>query len=171
MNLHFDQPLMLLLALAIVPMVGLGWRWLRVMDPLRRITVLGIRSTLLAILAVALARFNILSVETGMVSAAALVPAAADEICSQTADIFDGERRWAIEIGPPRHEGGDGGGGDRIRCDAVYVRIAGFKPKLMGERARRPFALFFEDRGDGLFHVVRAAGKTSFGLAVLLLRE
>ena len=101
----------------------------------------------------------------------ALVPAAADEICSQTADIFDGERRWAIEIGPPRHEGGDGGGGDRIRCDAVYVRIAGFKPKLMGKRARRPFALFFEDRGDGLFHVVRAAGKTSFGLAVLLLRE
>ena len=55
MNLHFDQPLMLLLALAIVPMVGLGWRWLRVMDPLRRVTVLGIRSALLAILAVALA--------------------------------------------------------------------------------------------------------------------
>jgi len=101
----------------------------------------------------------------------ALAPAAADAICSQTADIFDGERRWAIEIGPPRHEGGGGGGGDRIRCDAVYVRIAGFKPTLMGERARRPFALFFEDRGDGLFHVVRAVGKTSFGLAVLLLRE
>ena len=98
----------------------------------------------------------------------ALAPAAADAICSQTADIFDGERRWAVEIGPPRHEAGSGG---RIRCDAVYVRIAGFKPKLMGERARRPFALFFEDRGDGLFHVVRAAGKTSFGLAVVLLRE
>ncbi len=55
MNLHFDQPLMLLLALAIVPMVALGWRWLRVMDPLRRVTVLGVRSALLAILAVALA--------------------------------------------------------------------------------------------------------------------
>jgi hypothetical protein len=95
----------------------------------------------------------------------ALAPAAADAICSQTADIFDGERRWAIEIGPPRHEG------DRIRCDAVYVRIAGFKPTLMGEWARRPFALFFEERGDGLFHVVRVVGQTSFGLAVLLLRE
>lgn len=97
----------------------------------------------------------------------ALMPAAADAICRQTADIFDGERRWAIEIGPPQDEG-DGG---RIRCDAVYVRIAGFKPTLMGEWARRPFALFFEDRGDGLFHVVRAVGQTSFGLAVLLLRK
>ncbi len=95
----------------------------------------------------------------------ALTPAAADALCNLTADVFDGERRWAVELGPPQRE--DGG----IRCDAVYVRIAGFKPKLMGERARRPFALFFEDRGDGLFHVVRAAGKTSFGLAVLLLRE
>jgi hypothetical protein len=107
----------------------------------------------------------------------ALAPAAADAICSQTADIFDGERRWAIEIGPPRPEGGreakgeDGGEGGGIRCDAVYVRIAGFKPALMGERARRPFALFFEERGDGLFHAVRAAGRTSFGPAVLLLRE
>ncbi len=95
----------------------------------------------------------------------ALAPAPADAICRQTVDVFDGERRWAIEIGPPRHEG------DRIRCDAVYVRIAGFKPTLMGERARRPFALFFEDRGDGMFHVVRVIGQTSFGLAVLLLRE
>ncbi len=95
----------------------------------------------------------------------ALAPAAAGAICRQTADVFDGERRWAIEIGPPRREG------NRIRCDAVYVRIAGFKPALMGERARRPFALFFEERGDGLFHVVRVVGQTSFGLAVLLLRD
>jgi len=95
----------------------------------------------------------------------ALSPAAADTLCNLTADIFDGERRWAVELGPPQRD--DGG----IRCDAVYVRIAGFKPKLMGERARRPFALFFEERGDGLYHAVRAAGQTSFGLAVLLLRE
>ena len=99
----------------------------------------------------------------------ALAPATADAICNQTADIFDGERRWAIEIGPPRPEGGSDG--DRIRCDAVYVRIAGFEPKLMGAKARRPLALFFADRGDGLFHLVRAAGETWFGLAVLLLRE
>ena len=99
----------------------------------------------------------------------ALAPAGPDAICNQTADIFDGERRWAIEIGPPRPEGGSDG--DRIRCDAVYVRIAGFEPKLMGAKARRPLALFFADRGDGLFHLVRAAGETWFGLAVLLLRE
>jgi hypothetical protein len=95
----------------------------------------------------------------------AFAPASAEALCSQTAQVFDGARRWAVEVGPPVREG------RRIRCDAAYVRIAGFKPKLMGDRARRPFALFFEERGDGLFHVVKAIGQTSFGLAVLLLRE
>jgi len=99
----------------------------------------------------------------------ALAPAGPDAICNQTADIFDGERRWAIEIGPPQREGGSEG--ERIRCDTDYVRIAGFKPKLMSTLARRPLALFFEDRGDGLYHIVRVAGKTRFGLAVLLLRD
>jgi len=99
----------------------------------------------------------------------AFAPAGAEAICSQTAEVFDGARRWAIEIGPPQSDGEQAGG--RIRCEAVYVRIAGFKPKLMGDRARRPFELFFEDRGDGLFHVVKAIGQTSFGLAVLLLRK
>jgi hypothetical protein len=95
----------------------------------------------------------------------AFVPGPADAICDQTAEMFDGSRRWAIEIGPPQRDG------DRTRCDAVYVRIAGFRPGLMGAKARRPFALFYEQRGDGLFHVVRVVGQTSFGLAVLLLRE
>jgi hypothetical protein len=97
----------------------------------------------------------------------ALEPGAMGAICDQTADVFDGARRWAVEIGPPQPMSDDG----RIRCEAVYVRIAGFKPKLMGERARRPFALFFEQRADGLFQVVRAIGQTSYGLAVLLRRK
>jgi hypothetical protein len=98
----------------------------------------------------------------------AFAPAfAADVICGHTIDVFDGERRWAIEIDPPQAVTGDG----RIRCDSVYVRVAGFDPELMGAKARRPFALFLEQRGNGLFHVVRVIGQTSFGLAVLLLRE
>lgn len=99
----------------------------------------------------------------------AFAPAAAEAICNQTAEVFDGERRWAVEIGPPQTVGEPEG--ERIRCDAVYVRIAGFKPKLMGDRARRPFEVYFEKRGDGLFHLVRATGETSFGRAALLLRE
>ena len=98
----------------------------------------------------------------------AFAPAlAADEICGHTVDVFDGERRWAIETGPPQATTGDG----RIRCDSVYVRIAGFEPILMGAKARRPFAMFLEQRDDRLFHVVRVIGQTSFGLAVLLLRD
>jgi hypothetical protein len=97
----------------------------------------------------------------------AFTPGGAEEICGRTANVFDGQRRWAVEIGPPQEPGADG----RIRCEAVYVRIAGFKPKLMGERARRPFALFLEAREDGLYQVIRVIGDTSFGLAVLLLRD
>ena len=95
----------------------------------------------------------------------AFAPTTADAVCNQTAEMFDGSRRWAIEIGLPQHDG------HRIHCDAVYVRIAGFRRKLMGPKARRPFALLYEQRSDGLFHAVRAVGQTSFGLAVLLLRE
>jgi len=93
-----------------------------------------------------------------------LAPASAEAICDRRVEIFDGERRWAVEIGPPQPPASDG----RIRCDAAYLRLAGFKPSLS---PRRPFALYFADRGDSLFRGVRVAGETSFGLAVLLLRD
>lgn len=55
----------------------------------------------------------------------------------------------------------------RIRCDAMYVVLAGFKPKWMGKRAQRPFTLFWEERADRLFEVVRAVGESSFGPLIL----
>lgn len=96
---------------------------------------------------------------------AAIAPAPAGQICNRTADMFDGERRFAVEIGPPHPDHG------RIRCEAVYVRVAGFKPKMMGKRARSPFTLFFAARDDGLYQAVRATAETDFGLAVVLLRD
>jgi hypothetical protein len=79
--------------------------------------------------------------------------------------VFDGRRRFALEIGKRQRES------TRIHCDAEYVRLAGFKPKWMGKNATRPFTLFLEQRTDGLFEVIRAVGDTSFGPIVLLLRD
>ncbi len=96
---------------------------------------------------------------------AAFAPAPANAVCEQRVDVYDGRRRFALEVGLRQHEG------IGIRCDAMYVRLAGFKPKWMGKRARRSFTLFLEKRADGLFEIVRAVIDTSFGPAILRLRK
>ncbi|MCH6551470.1 MAG: VWA domain-containing protein, partial [Planctomycetes bacterium] len=55
MNLRFDHPAWLLLAVAAVPLVVVGWRSLRPMDGLRRTVVLSLRVLLLVAMAVTLA--------------------------------------------------------------------------------------------------------------------
>lgn len=95
----------------------------------------------------------------------ALAPRPVGEICNRTEDIFDGRRRYEVELGAPEpHQG-------RIRCAAVYRRVAGFKPKLMDRQREFPFDIWFEERADGLAHVKRAAGESIYGLVVLLARE
>jgi hypothetical protein len=96
---------------------------------------------------------------------AAFMPGPADAVCEQRIVVYDGKHRFALEIDPPQREGA------RIRCDAMYVRLAGYKPKWMGKRAWRPFTLFLEERADGLFEVVRAVGESSYGPLILLLRD
>ncbi len=95
----------------------------------------------------------------------ALAPASTDKLCNQSVPVFDGRRRYAIDLGAPVVEHG------RIKCPAVYRRIAGFKPKMMAKNPQFPFSIWFEERDDGLAHVVRAAGESMFGLAVVLLRD
>ena len=98
-------------------------------------------------------------------TALAPVPAGAPEgaLCRRTVDIFDGRRRYAVDLGAPVADG------TRIRCPAVYRRVAGYKPKELKERI--DFSVWFEERPDGLMHAVRAAGESMLGLAVVLLRE
>lgn len=94
-----------------------------------------------------------------------LAPRAKGRICNTSVEVFDGRRRYAVDLGAPVKDG------NRIRCPALYRRIAGFKPKLMKKRPKFPFDIWYEERKDGLAHVVRAAGDTMFGLAVVLLRK
>lgn len=95
----------------------------------------------------------------------ALSPVPLAEVCNRTVEVFDGRRRYAFDLGAPAADGA------RIKCDALYRRIAGFKPKMMTKRPTFPFALWFEERADGKAHLVRAAGESMLGLAVILLRQ
>lgn len=94
-----------------------------------------------------------------------LAPMPAGDLCNSTVEIFDGRRRYAIDLGEPTMDG------ERIHCPALYRRIAGFKPKMMKKRPEFPFHVWFEERGDGTAQMVRAAGDSTFGLAVILLRD
>ncbi|MEM1299464.1 MAG: DUF3108 domain-containing protein [Pseudomonadota bacterium] len=95
----------------------------------------------------------------------ALAPTQAAAVCNSSVEVFDGRRRYAIDLGKPTMDG------DRIRCPALYRRIAGFKPKMMKKRPKFPFHVWFEERADGKAHMVRAAGDSMFGIAVILLRD
>lgn len=94
-----------------------------------------------------------------------LAPKPVAEICNTSVEVFDGRRRYAVDLGAPKKDG------DRIKCSAKYRRIAGFKPKMMKKQSEFPFSIWYEERPDGLAHVVRATGESMFGLAVVLLRE
>lgn len=96
---------------------------------------------------------------------AALTPAPAEAACDRRIDIFDGERRFAIELGEPRRKGAG------LRCTAAYVRVAGFKPKLMKKWTRWEFEIELGAGPDGLYRVTRAAGATFLGDMVALLRQ
>lgn len=95
----------------------------------------------------------------------ALAPVASGTQCNTSVEVFDGRRRYAVDLGAPSPDG------NRIKCPATYRRIAGFKPKMMKKRAIFPFSVWYEDRPDGKAHIIRAAGESILGLAVILLRE
>lgn len=93
----------------------------------------------------------------------ALAPAPPGRLCNRTVEIFDGRRRYAVDLGRPVADG------ERIRCEGLYRRVAGYKPKELKETIA--FDVWFEERPDGLAHLVRAAGDSGFGIAVALLRQ
>lgn len=94
----------------------------------------------------------------------ALAPTPIDQVCNKTVEVFDGRKRYAVDLGAPVKEG------ERTRCPAKYRRVAGFKPKML-RKPDFPFNIWFVERGDGLAHVLRAAGESPFGLAVALMRQ
>ncbi len=88
-------------------------------------------------------------------------PAPPDQLCNRSAEIFDGRRRYRIELGPAEI------GPDRIRCAGDYVRVAGFSPKQMAKRTRYAFTAIFREVSPGRAELVQVLGETGVGLAVI----
>lgn len=86
-----------------------------------------------------------------------------ETLCGRSLEVFDGRRRFSLTLEAARPEQG------MMRCAALYRRVAGFKPKLM-ERPDWPLELWFARDAGGLWHLERAMGEMSFGIAVLKLR-
>ncbi len=94
-----------------------------------------------------------------------LSPAPPEDICGRRIDIYDGRKRYALELGAPEVDG------DRLRCASTYHRVAGFEPEKMAERRSFPLDVWYETRPDGLAEFVRAAADSKVGLLVILLRQ
>lgn len=94
----------------------------------------------------------------------ALTPAPGAALCNRQVDVFDGRKRYAVEMKAPKAVDG------LIRCEAVYKRVAGFKPKQMA-KPDYPLTLWFEPTAEGGHRIQRAVGETPIGLAVIRQRK
>lgn len=92
-------------------------------------------------------------------------PAPEGAVCNRETEIFDGRRLYAIRIEAPVRQG------SRIRCEAVFQRLGGYKPKWMGDRARNPFTMEYARRDDGLYQPARVWAETAYGTTAILLRD
>ncbi|MEM9144887.1 MAG: DUF3108 domain-containing protein [Pseudomonadota bacterium] len=86
------------------------------------------------------------------------------EPCGHEADVYDGRRRHRITLGAATEEQG------LRRCDALYARVGGFKPKMM-KKPDFPFTVWFAPGEAGGWAFLRAMGETPFGVAVLRRRR
>lgn len=65
------------------------------------------------------------------------------QLCDWSQDVFDGQRRSALSLGPATQSG------DHTICQGAYRRVAGFSPEDMSERTEFPFTAHFTQGPDG----------------------
>ncbi|MEM6972248.1 MAG: DUF3108 domain-containing protein [Pseudomonadota bacterium] len=90
----------------------------------------------------------------------------AGTLCDREIRVFDARRRFAVALAEPEGPGTDG----TISCEATYRRLGGFKPRLL-EEPPFPFRVTFAEGADGLWQLVRAAGQSPLGTAVIMREE
>lgn len=95
---------------------------------------------------------------------AALTPRPPEKACGRSLPVFDTRRRFDLEVAPGTLLP-DG----RLRCEARYVRVSGFKAKHMA-LPPHPFTTWWTLR-DGVAHLERAMSATPWGNAVILRKE
>jgi hypothetical protein len=95
---------------------------------------------------------------------AALRPLPPDEACGRSLPVFDTRRRFDLQVDPGVVQP-DG----RLRCEARYVRVSGFKERHMA-LPPHPFTTWWTVR-DGLARFERAMSATPWGNAVILRKK
>jgi hypothetical protein len=95
---------------------------------------------------------------------AALTPRPPERACGRSLPVFDTRRRFDLEVAPGALQP-DG----RLRCEARYVRVSGFKDKHMA-LPPHPFTTWWTVR-DGVAHFERAMSATPWGNAVILRKN
>jgi hypothetical protein len=96
---------------------------------------------------------------------ALIAPTPPEELCARKVTVFDGRHRIDIRLDAPREQAG------KIRCDAVFSRVAGFRPKDMKKQTDFPFRVYFEPWEDGLARLSQIVVETSYGLATANRKE
>ena len=100
---------------------------------------------------------------------AAFLPGSVENVCQRTLPVFDARKRFDVRFTKRLREY-EKGGQQLIECQGEYVRLAGFKPKMM-KQARFGFKIRFAVQPDGSARATRIWGDTHFGIAVALLRD
>ncbi|MEO1329290.1 MAG: DUF3108 domain-containing protein [Pseudomonadota bacterium] len=99
----------------------------------------------------------------------AFLPAASGDVCDRTIPVFDGRRRFDI-VFLRAAKSYEEGRRRIVECDAVFRRVAGFKPSMMKKRDF-PFVVKFNVRRDGRPTATQAWGETDYGVAMVTLRQ
>ncbi len=96
---------------------------------------------------------------------ALFAPEKPEALCNRKVEVFDGRHRIAIRFEEPKPDQA------QIRCEAMFTRVAGFRPKDMKKQTDFPFRVYFEPREDGLAQLARIVVETKYGVAVALRQE
>jgi len=118
---------------------------------------------------------------SGIVHSLSGITRSAAKPCGDTVRVFDGRRRYDIELkfqGQDKLKSDEGYSGPAMRCTISYKQIAGFKPNINKGRALPTFSVWFanlEISSGGpvqAFHVpVNVMTETPYGIALAHARK
>lgn len=90
--------------------------------------------------------------------------APAGEACGRTIEVFDGSKRSRLKLSKRKKSG------NLWRCDGVYSRVAGFRPKDMREKKNFKFAVYYRETKDGMMRAEKFESETLFGMVRAIRR-
>lgn len=118
---------------------------------------------------------------SGIVHALSGITRSAAKPCGDTVRVFDGRRRYDIELkfqGQDKLKSDEGYSGPAMRCTISYKQLAGFKPNINKGRALPTISVWFANLESSTggpvqaFHVpVKIMTETPYGIALAHARK